>query len=197
MRRVGVDAGTPVVVYDDQHGAVAARLWWMLDALGHPAAVLDGGMAAWPGLLTTDLPAVVTGDFEERSWPTDRLATADELMTGSATVIDARARARYTGEDTSIDARAGHVPGARNVPWAELVDPGIGTMRGSAELAEVFEAVGVTAGTPVIAYCGSGVTACFDLLALRSLGVTDARLYPASWSGWATDPTRPAALGDT
>lgn len=202
MRHLGVGPDTPVVAYDDQSGAIAARLWWLLDVVGHPAAVLDGGLAAWPGALTRDDPGPGRGTFTARPWPVGAVADADTVArlavtgTGGAVVVDARAHARYTGADTAIDPRAGHVPGARNVPWTDLVDPGSGCMLDPDALARRFADAGIGAGTPVVAYCGSGVTACFDLLALRRIGVDDTRLYPASWSGWSTDPERPVATGD-
>ena len=211
VRRLGIDDSTPVVVYDDQSGAVAARLWWMLDSVGHPVAVLDGGLAGWTGELESG-PAVdpaEPGTFADRPWPPDRYADAATVAAapatrdtvaaaaeGGAVVVDARVAPRFTGDDTSIDPRPGHVPGARNVPWPDLIDPASGRLRPPDELRARFARAGVEEGSAVIASCGSGVTACFDLLALRLAGVTDARLYPASWSGWSTDPDRPVALGD-
>ncbi len=191
LGRVGIAEGTPVVAYDDAGGSTAARLWWLLHALGEPAAVLDGGLAAWPGELTRAAPEVVPVERPARPWPAPRFRTADELA--GAFVLDARTAQRYADGDPAIDPRPGHVPGARSRPWAENLD-GSGRFRPTAELRERYADV---ASGPVVAYCGSGVTACHDLLALTVAGIEDLALYPGSFSQWGADRTRPVDRGGT
>jgi thiosulfate/3-mercaptopyruvate sulfurtransferase len=193
LGRIGVAAGTPVVAYDDAGGSVAARLWWLLHVLDEPVAVLDGGMQAWQALsgpLTTDVPDVAPVCRAPREWPSHRFADADRVAAVAAddtvNVYDARTAARYAGAPSPLDPRPGHVPGAHSAPWAgNLSDDG--RFRTGEELRERFDAA-----RPAIAYCGSGVTACHDLLAMELAGMTDTALYPGSWSQWAADPSRPA-----
>lgn len=202
LRAAGVRAELPVVVYDAADGSVAARAWWLLRWAGHPEiAVLDGGFAAWrdEGLPVSDAaPTPRPGDFTVRpgSLPTVDAAGAARLARDGV-LLDARAAARYAGTTEPVDPRAGHIPGARNAPFAEHVDDR-GRWRSPAELAERFRALGVAAGVPVGAYCGSGITACAVLLAMEHAGVADtpAALYPGSWSGWSADRRRPAATGE-
>jgi thiosulfate/3-mercaptopyruvate sulfurtransferase len=206
MARAGIGDTTPVVAYDDAGGSVAARLWWLLHLLDHPVAVLDGGLAAWDGPLTTGPPppneAPQPATFTPRPFPPERLADADavaEAATRPGTIVlDARTAARYARGDPAIDPRPGHVPGARNAPWAGNLDAE-GRFLPPADLRARFETVGVGDDREVVAYCGSGVTACHDLLALTLAGMQpDAlRLYPGSWSDWGADLSRPAAVGDT
>jgi thiosulfate/3-mercaptopyruvate sulfurtransferase len=196
MRAAGVSLDRPVVVYDDWSGHAAARCWWLLRHHGHPdARVLDGGWSAWsaaglpretgPGLLP-DAGTFVAGPG---SMP---VVTAEEVAS-VAVLIDARAAVRYRGETEPIDPVAGRIPGAVNVPTAlNLTDDG--RFRPAAELREVYAAVGATEGTSVAAYCGSGVTAAHDVLALDVAGIP-AALYPGSWSEWIADPSRPVATG--
>jgi thiosulfate/3-mercaptopyruvate sulfurtransferase len=195
LGRLGIAADDTVVAYDDSGGGTAGRLVWMLTALGQPAALMDGGLAAWDGPLETGpsvprLPVFV----HERPWPADRLADADELTTGAAVVLDARSVERYRGETEPVDARAGHVPGAASAPWLGNLDAG--RFLSPARLRDRFAAFGIDEGTDVIAYCGSGVSACANLLALEHAGLGRGRLYVASWSGWAADPARPVATGE-
>jgi thiosulfate/3-mercaptopyruvate sulfurtransferase len=188
LGRVGIAEGTPVVAYDDAGGSNAARLWWMLHVLGEPAAVLDGGLGAWQQPLVADVPDVVPVARVPRPWPADRFVRADEVAAGDAVVYDARPAQRYASGDPSIDPRPGHIPGALSVPWAANLDPD-GRLKATAELRETYAAA---AGRRAIAYCGSGVTACLDLLAMQRAGVEDLALYPGSWSQWGADPSRPA-----
>jgi thiosulfate/3-mercaptopyruvate sulfurtransferase len=193
MRRVGVTAARPVVVYDDWAGRAAARAWWLLRFHGHPdVRVLDGG---WPAWLAAGLP-VATG--EERPEPGDLTADPGHLpllapeevaaFPDRGTLLDARDPERFRGEREPVDPVAGHVPGARNVPTgANLREDG--TFRDAEGLRAVY--ADALAG-PVAAYCGSGVTAAHDLLALAVLGVEGA-LYAGSWSGWVSDRDRPVA----
>jgi thiosulfate/3-mercaptopyruvate sulfurtransferase len=200
MGRAGIVDDTVVVAYDDAGGSNAARLWWMLSVTGHAAAVLDGGLAAWPGALEqgpgrTRRPA----RFSPRPWPSDRIVDAAQVdrlrRDASAVVLDARAAERYRGEVEPIDPVAGHIPGAHNAPWADNLDPDTGRFLPPGELRRRYEAVGVDGTRTVVAYCGSGVTSCHDVLALEVAGLGQAKLYVGSWSGWITDPSRPMARG--
>lgn len=193
MAALGIGDGRPVVAYDDARGSVAGRLVWLLRILGEAAALLDGGLAAWTGPLDVgDRPgeAVEPARFTARPWPPDRLAGIDEVAGGAAVVVDVRAPERYRGEVEPIDPRAGHVPGAVNLPWTGNVDPATGLFRSPAELRDRYAGV----DRPVV-HCGSGVNACHTLLALEVAGLAGARLYPGSWSQWSSDPSRPVATG--
>jgi thiosulfate/3-mercaptopyruvate sulfurtransferase len=193
----GIGPHDRVVIYDDAGGSVAARLWWMLDALGRDCALLDGGLAAWPDALETGPTAPrARADVEIRPWPKDRLVEADGVARAvqhGDVVIDARVAERYRGETEPIDPVAGHIPGARSAPFPDVVRDD-GRFRSPEQLRERFEDIGVTSATP-IAYCGSGVTASLDVFALRLAGLGDARLYEGSWSDWVHDRSRPVATG--
>lgn len=186
----GIAEGQPVVGYDDAGGSVAARLWWLLHTLGEPVALLDGGLDAWlsaGGELSADVPAFDAVERPARPWPAARFVDADQLAASPAAIFDARAAERYTQGDPAIDPRPGHIPGAMSAPWAANLD-GDGRFLPAAELRERFAAVD---GQRAIAYCGSGVTACHDLLAMTVAGLDDLALYPGSWSQWGADPSRP------
>ena len=191
----GVDERRPVVAYDTLGGAVAARLVWMLRAIGQPAAVLDGGLAAWDGPLSDRPPAVTPVVRQARPWPADRIVEADDVArwaAGEGRVVDVRAPARFRGEEEPVDPRAGHVPGARNLPIADhLVD---GSLDGWEQLRARYDALDVTGEVPIVVTCGSGVNACFGALVLEQLG-RPAALFPGSWSAWSRDPHRPVATG--
>ncbi|MGH8902123.1 MAG: sulfurtransferase [Egibacteraceae bacterium] len=195
----GIGDADDVVAYDDSGGSTAARLWWMLDATGHRAAVLDGGLQAWAGRLECGEVSRRPATLTPRPWPAQQLVSADDVdrlrRDQEALVIDARAPERYSGEFEPIDPRAGHIPGARNAPWAGNLEPGSGRFRGPAALRDRFAALGADRASEVAVYCGSGVTACHDVLALRVAGIR-AKLYPGSWSQWSADEERPAATGD-
>jgi thiosulfate/3-mercaptopyruvate sulfurtransferase len=190
LARVGVADGDPVVAYDDRGGSTAARLWWMLHVLGEPVAVLDGGLPAWQGPLSTDEPGCRPVARAPRPWPADAFVDADTVAASSATVLDARTAERYAHGDPAVDPRPGHIPGAVSAPWGGNLDPATGRFLPPSALRERFAALGASGS--VIAYCGSGVTACHDLLALSIAGYEDLALYPGSWSQWANDPGRSA-----
>jgi thiosulfate/3-mercaptopyruvate sulfurtransferase len=203
LRAAGVRDDRPVVVYDADNGSVAARAWWLLRWAGHgEVAVLDGGFAAWtaedrPVSSATAEPE--PGGFTVRpgGMPVLDAAGAADLARGGV-LLDARAPERYRGEVEPIDARAGHIPGARNAPFSGHVGDD-GRWRPPAELAVRFADIGVAGGRPVGAYCGSGVTAASVVLALEMAGVTGAaapaELYVGSWSEWSGNPDRPIATG--
>jgi thiosulfate/3-mercaptopyruvate sulfurtransferase len=196
LAEVGIGDGDTVIAYDDAGGSVAARLVWLLRITGHDAALLDGGLTGYDGELERTEVHRPPGIFLARPWPADRLADIEEASGGSGDVVlDARDRARFRGEVEPVDPRPGHIPGARSLPYRENVDASQRFLP-VPQLRERFAAVGVSAGTPVIAYCGSGVTACHTLLALEHAGLGTGRLYAGSWSQYSSDPNRPAALGD-
>jgi thiosulfate/3-mercaptopyruvate sulfurtransferase len=196
MRAAGVSADRPVVVLDDWSGHAAARARWLLRHHGHrDVRVLDGGWSAWTaagGEVETGATAPTPGDFTAGPGVLP-VVEADDVP-GVAVLVDARAPERYRGETEPVDPVAGHVPGAVNVPTARNLTAD-GRLRDAAELRELYAAVGAVPGADVAVYCGSGVTACLDLLALEVAGVEGAALYPGSWSGWVTDPERPIETG--
>lgn len=196
MSSLGIGDETPVVAYDDQGGVVAGRLVWMLRAIDHEAALLDGGLSCYDGPLDRDDPVVVQGSFTVHPWPTERLAGIDDATDPTNTVIDARSRDRYRGGEDPIDARAGHIPGALSVPCRENLGSD-GRFLPAEALRVRFEEAGITPDTPVVAYCGSGVSACHNLLAIELAGLGRGRLYPGSWSHYSQELSRPVATGDS
>lgn len=194
MARAGVGDDTPVVAYDTAGGAIAARLVWMLRVLDHPAAVLDGGLAAWDGPLEDGEVRPPVHGFTARPWPVEAVADAEdvtETLAAGGLVVDARAPERYRGEHEPVDPRPGHVPGAVNLPFTDNLDDG--RLRADTALRERFVAVGVAPDRDTIVYCGSGVTACHDALAIELVGLGRPRVYVGSWSAWSADPDRPAS----
>jgi thiosulfate/3-mercaptopyruvate sulfurtransferase len=194
MEALGIGDTDTVIAYDDAGGVMAARLVWMLRALGRDAALLDGGIGAWDGELETAVPQRPRATFAPNPWPADRLAGIEDATSGSYVVIDARQPERFRGETEPIDPRPGHIPGARSVSCRENVDA-TGRFLPAEVLRERFAAAGVTDGAEVVSYCGSGVTACHNLLSLERAGFAPGRLYPGSWSQYAATG-RPAATGD-
>ncbi len=188
----GVPDGVVVVAYDDAGSVAASRFVWMLRTVGQEAAVLDGGLASWTGPLESGDPPVVGVTRRVVEWPAGATVEADEVAAAAARglVVDSRSASRYRGEQTPLDPRPGHVPGARSLPFSDNIGPD-GRLAPVADVQARFESVGAGAGT--IFYCGSGVTACVNLLAAEQAGRGRGRLYVGSWSGWATDPSRPVA----
>jgi thiosulfate/3-mercaptopyruvate sulfurtransferase len=199
MAGLGIGEDDVVVAYDDAGGTVAARLVWMLRVTGHAAALLDGGLAAYAGPLETARATRPPATFTARPWPAGLLADADRAGAAgrdeAAVLLDARDGDRYRGETEPVDPRAGHIPGARSLPTRGHLGPD-GRFLDPAALRERFAAVGAD-GRAVVAYCGSGVTACHQLIALELAGLAPGALYDGSWSAWSNDPDRPAATGDT
>ncbi|KAA1423372.1 sulfurtransferase [Mumia zhuanghuii] len=198
MRAHGVRREVPVVVYDAADGTSAARAWWLLTYHGHPdVRLLDGGYAAWVAAgqpTSTGAPSPEPGDFVADPGHLPVVdAEAAARVAREGVLLDARVAERYRGEVEPIDPVAGHVPGAVSAPTFDNVD-GQGRWRSADELAARFAALGVSGGVEVAAYCGSGVTAAHEVLALRRAGVV-AALYAGSWSEWVSDPGRPVATG--
>lgn len=198
FRRLGINHGSGVVVYDDMSGAFAGRLWWMLRYMGHArVSVLDGGWQYW---VQSGYPVEsgahknTPGDFTGQPTP-EWLVTLDQVR-DIPLLVDSRDPARYRGETEPLDRVAGHIPGARNHFWKNnLQDNGL--FRPAAEIRASFQQL--LAGTPpgdAAFYCGSGVTACHNLLAAAHAGLPVPRLYAGSWSEWCADPGRPVATGE-
>ncbi|MGW7197446.1 sulfurtransferase [Streptomyces chryseus] len=195
MRRAGVRHDTSVVVYDGGQGWAAARAWWMLRWTGHPdVRVLDGGLAVWAGPVETGIPAPATGDFRPVPGAVP-LLDADQAaeLARTGLLLDARAGERYRGEVEPIDRVAGHIPGAVSAPTMENVGAD-GRLLPASELAARFASLGAGGDRPVGVYCGSGVSAAQQVLALEVAGIP-AALYVGSWSQWSADGSRPVATG--
>jgi thiosulfate/3-mercaptopyruvate sulfurtransferase len=186
MSSLGISDADVVVAYDDDAGACAARLVWMLRSTGHDAALLDGGITAWQGPLTTEVPHRPQAAFTTAPWPTELIATIDDL---GDVIIDARAGERYRGEVEPVDARPGHIPGAQSLPCRSNVGPD-GRLLPEAELRTRF---GTLTG-PWVSSCGSGVNACQNLLVAEHLSLPRGRLYVGSYSQWAATD-RPVETG--
>ncbi|MEU3663759.1 sulfurtransferase [Streptomyces sp. NPDC032940] len=195
MRRAGVSSARPVVVYDGGQGWAAARAWWLLRWTGHPdVRVLDGGLPAWQGPLSTDVPVPDEGDFVPAPGAAGLLdADGAAALARSGVLFDARAGERYRGEVEPIDPVGGHIPGAVSAPTTDNVARD-GRFRPAEELRARFETLGATDGTEVGVYCGSGVSGAHEVLALAVAGIP-AALYVGSWSEWSSDPERPVAVG--
>lgn len=202
MRALGISNDTQVVAYDAHGGMFAARLWWLLRWIGHrDVAVLDGGMAAWQALgeaLSSEVPAAAAaGNIQDLSplvATVDAQALVANLATQAWQVVDARAPDRFRGENETLDAVGGHIPGAKNRFFKDNLQAD-GHFKPAEQLRQEWLAV---LGDPqaAVMQCGSGVTACHNLLALEVAGLAGARLYPGSWSEWSSDPQRPVATGN-
>lgn len=199
LGEIGIGATTQVVVYDDAQGMIAGRLWWLLRWLGHDAvALLDGGLLAWQaasGTITALLPTLVPRAFVAR--PQDLKVHADYVLERIETphmhLVDARGPDRFRGENETIDPVGGHIPGAVNRFFKDNLLPD-GRFKPAAQLRG--EWLAVLAGSPpdqVIHQCGSGVSACLNMVAMEIAGLPGSRLYAGSWSEWCADPGRPVA----
>lgn len=200
LRSWGIDDATQVIAYDASGGMFAARLWWLLRWLGHDAvAVLDGGLPAWQQAgqpLTTAIPTPRRGTLAEHAAlaaSVDADAVLANLASHARTVLDARAPDRFRGENETLDAVGGHIPGAKNRFFRDNLQAD-GCFKPAAQLQTEFAAL-IDSPQATIAQCGSGVTACHNLLAMEIAGLPGAALYPGSWSEWCTDPSRPVATG--
>jgi thiosulfate/3-mercaptopyruvate sulfurtransferase len=196
MRAAGVRNDLPVVVYDDWAGRAAARCWWLLRWAGHEdVRVLDGGWSSWVAAgerQSDDQFTPTRGDFTARPGQLVVLGADDVLdVAEHGVLVDARDPERFRGEVETVDPVAGHIPGAVNVPTGENLTED-GRFRSPAALRQIYA---MAEGQPVAAYCGSGVTATHDILAMAVAGI-DATLYPGSWSEWVADAERPVATGD-
>ena len=201
---LGIDQQSTVVVYDAGNGAMAARAWWMLRWLGHDSVrLLDGGIAAWTAQqcpLETGSRSFVSKEFKPQP-RNDLIVTTQELVrAGNAitnlNLIDARDRARFRGEIEPIDSIAGHIPGARNLPFLDNLEED-GSFKKRADRRELWrQQVGSDPSVESIAMCGSGVTACHLILSAVDAGFREPRLYVGSWSEWITDSGRPIGLGE-
>lgn len=202
--RAGITTGVQIVAYDDSNGAFAARLWWLARWLGHrQVAVLDGGWKKWlaegrqvSDVLTRPLGQHFTPHRDDALWVDHRVVL--EVISGQlpGRVFDARSADRFRGENETLDPVAGHVPSAVNLPFAENVDQSGRFIRPDALRSRFATALSGLAPDGAICMCGSGVTACHNLLAMEIAGLRGGRLYPGSWSEWIRDPARPVATGD-
>ena len=201
---LGIGNHSQVIAYDASGGYYAARLWWMLRWLGHDAvAVLDGGWDAWARLklpMTQVAPAVKPERFHPRTNADVTMSAgqvAARIGQSQPLLVDARSPDRYRGENETLDPVAGHIPGAVN-RFFRLNLESDGRFKPPAELRREFSsALGAVPASAVVHYCGSGVTACHNLLAMEIAGLAGSRLYPGSWSEWCSDPSRPVATGSS
>lgn len=199
--KLGIGPGKEVVVYDQGGGVFASRVWWMLRWLGfEDVAVLDGGYAKWSGegrVVSEEgtVPTPVEFRVGKVTPTVDVTGIAGSLARRALFIVDARGGDRFRGESEPMDPVAGHIPGARNRPYTENLGPG-NTFKPAAELRQEFETFldGASVDT-VVHQCGSGVSACHNILAMEVAGLTGTRLYPGSWSEWCADPARPVSIG--
>jgi len=202
LGRAGVDSRKQVVAYDAQGGMVAARLWWLLRSLGHlPVAVLDGGWNQWVAEgrpQSAEIPSPQPASFFGKpgsNWVNANFVGA-RLDDEGVVLLDARAPDRFRGQNETLDRVGGRIPGARNRYFRDNLDPN-GRFKSPEELEQEFRAVlGANDPQEVVNYCGSGVSACHNLLAMEVAGLRGARLYPGSWSEWSADPSRPVESGE-
>ena len=200
LARLGATPARAVAVYDAQGGMYAARAWWMLLWAGHRAvSVLDGGVGAWKAAGGALESGAVTPVAASAPYPIGESLVASldadalQKSLGRVALLDARAGERYRGEVEPLDKRAGHIPGARSRFFKDNLGAD-GRFKPAAELRAAFDAFG-TAPSQVVHQCGSGVTACHNLLAMEAAGLPGSALYPGSWSEWSADPARPVAVG--
>ena len=200
LQRWGINHDSHVVAYDAHGGMFASRLWWMLRWIGHAQVrVLDGGLAAWqmaPGTVSTEQLARPAGNITRKAALVAAVSAQDvlaNLASRAAIVLDARAPDRFRGENETIDPVGGHIPGARNRFFKDNLLPN-GHFKSASELQAEFSSL-IPSAAASIMQCGSGVSACHNLLALEVAGMPGAKLYPGSWSEWCADPARPVATG--
>ncbi len=203
LRRMGIDDDTQVVAYDAHGGMFAARLWWLLRSIGHEAvAVLDGGLAAWTAsgrVLQTEANNYATGNIELKPALTRQvdvatvLANVEQNAAAALQVVDARSPDRFRGENETMDPVGGHIPGAKNRFFKDNLQAD-GCFKSAQQLRQEWSAI-ITDPANAVMQCGSGVTACHNLLALEEAGLSGAALYPGSWSEWCADASRPVARG--
>lgn len=198
--KAGIGNDSRVVIYDDQGGMVASRVWWMLKYTGHPHAyVMSNGFAAWKAAsfpVTDEKPVVIPASYAAELQPdmaADVEAVRKASASGSAVLVDSREARRYAGLEEPIDPVGGHIPGAVNYFWKELLDDQ-GRWISSDEISQRFSAL--PKDKEIIVYCGSGVSACPNVLALKEAGYSKVKLYPGSWSDWISYPDNPVATGD-
>lgn len=184
LGQAGIGDDVVVVAYDDAGGVFAARLVWMLRVTGRSAALLDGGLLGWDGPLSREEPAVEPVQVAPRPWPASLLVDLPTATDGRRVLLDARPRERFRGDVDPVDVRAGHVPGAVNLPARENVDAR-GRLLPDDVLRARLAGAGVVEGADVVSSCGSGVTACHTLLVMEHLGLPPGRLWPGSWSQYA------------
>lgn len=199
----GIGPATQVVVYDADSGMHASRLWWMLRFMGHDAvALLDGGFERWVregydtrGGAETAAPVTFAGAPRE-DWRLSAETVFSGLGTPGRVLVDARAEPRFRGDNEPLDAKAGHIPGARNYFFQRNLTADKTFRSGDDLRADWLALLDGTPPAQAVMYCGSGVTACHNLLALEHAGLPGARIFPGSWSEWSSDPKRPVATGD-
>lgn len=199
----GVDSSKQVVVYDDSLGSMASRMWWVLRWLGHQSvALLDGGVQRWirdGHPITADPASIAPAEFTARpdnSMWVDANCIEEALRSDKCLIIDARAEERFSGEREVLDKVAGHIPGSINLPFEDNLDMG-GTYLKAVELKEAYlDFLNGVEPQRVVHMCGSGVTACHNVIAMEHAGLKGSRLYPGSWSEWITDPGRPVETGE-
>lgn len=188
----GIADDTIVVAYDDTGGMTSGRMVVMLRSIGRPAAVLDGGLDGWAGPTESGPARASTPrSFTPRPWPERLLVDGRAIARAakeSAVVLDALGNGRFMGQAGAGDVRPGHIRGTRAAPWEAALDPATGRFRGAEELARHYRALGVESADDVINYCGSGVSACVNIVAMERAGLGHARLYVASMSGWSSHP---------
>ena len=201
LGELGISNDSKVVIYDDQGGMIASRLWWLLNYIGiSDPAVLDGGWKKWTSenkLISTDIPNPSSKTLLPKinnGWKwVDHLEVKDKLNTVDTILIDSREKPRYLGEFEPIDPVAGHIPGAKNFFWKNVLNEE-GRWKERAELITHFSEIPLS--KEVIVYCGSGVSACPNILALKEAGYSNVKLYAGSWSDWISHPTNPVAVGN-
>jgi thiosulfate/3-mercaptopyruvate sulfurtransferase len=195
---LGITPSTKVVAYDDRGGAIASRLWWMLTDQGHErTSVLDGGLQSWTSaghILTTDEVVPPSSRYPTRPWRDVVDRSAIVSMPNGTVLVDARGEDRYRGDEEPVDPKAGHIPGAISLPQADNLTPGLAFLP-PADLRSRYAKAGIDNSKHVIVHCGSGVTACHNILAMDVAGIERPKLYVGSWSDWASHDL-PVATGD-